>query len=558
MLALLLLNAGSRVGREQITEFLWAGRAPSSAVNVVQTYVRRLRAVLEPERSFRGPSVLLRSLPDGYLLDPEAAAIDLAEYRALVGAAGTAAVSGAAEAAAALLRRAAELRYGAPLADLGPAIRGRPEVVRLTHELAQSAIAWSALPAGTAALADLQEFAALLPMYETLHAALVRTLSAAGRRAEALAAYQAIRLRLREELGLDPAQELRRAHLEALAANPGRPAALSTGLSTGPPTGHLLGRDHDQHVLAGLVGGRRVLTLTGPGGVGKSALALAVAERAAPAYGGRLVLAELGHLPPSEVLGPVAGQVLGAPGVRHRDRATPDAAGVAAALPPRCLLVLDGAEQVLPGCAALAGHLVRARPDVDLLVTSRRPLDLVEETVWHVAPLAGEHSAELFLRAAARSAPRLDLTGDPGLVAELCRRLEHLPLALDLAAAQLRSLSPYELLDQLATTGYGLLRRTAADRPPHQRTLTASIERSIGLLTVPQNLLLFRLARLPGPFTLADAEEAVADLPGRSGAALLSDLVDHSMVQHEGDTFRLLLPIRHYMSAPAGAPASRC
>ncbi|MFF4624086.1 hypothetical protein [Nonomuraea jabiensis] len=74
---------------------------------------------------------------------------------------------------------------------------------------------------------------------------------------------------------------------------------------------------------------------------------------------------------------------------------------------------------------------------------------------------------------------------------------------------------------------------------------------------MPQNLLLFRLARLPGPFTLGDAEEAVADLPGRSGAALLSDLVDHSMVQHEGDTFRLLLPVRHYMSAPAGASVAR-
>lgn len=545
LLALLLLNAGGGVGRDEIAEFLWSGRPPASAVNVVQTYVRRLRLLLEPDRPARAQGTVLRSLRDGYLLDPEAAYLDLAAFRSLVLSAGEAERSGDLGWAGELLRRAARLRAGAPLEDLGAPVRSHPAVLRVRRELADAAITWARLLPEPEAIGELEALAVMLPLHESLHAALMRAMAATGRRADALSVFQAMRARLRDRMGVAPAEELRRARAEILVRQ--QPARPPRWVGPPPPEEPLIGREEDTRRLAELVDGRRVTTLTGPGGVGKTALALAVAGRVSARYGGNVAVVELGDLPVSAGIAPLASRILTTLGVRHT-AAQAGPAAVAEALPAHHLLVLDNAEHLLPAMAVLVEHVVRSRPRVGLLVTSRRPLDVAGETVWRVPPLRAADTAELLLRAAGRSTPLLDLSRDATLVRELCDPLDGLPLAVELAAARLRSMSPREMLDQIEATGYGVLRRDGPGRLPHQRALTTTVEWSIGLLTVPQHLLLSRLATLPGTFSLAAAEHACARHPTLPhAAALLSDLVDYSLVQREGAAFRLLRPVRRHL-----------
>lgn len=571
VLAVLALGAGASVSREAIIEFLWPDEPPPTAVNAVQTYIKRLRQILEPDRPSREPSRFLPAVPGGYLLAAAGDELDLIRFRSMIGSAREAEQHEEWDKAAELRHEALGLWQDRPLADLGPLIRLHPKVTALEQERLGAALDYFdvELAAGRAAavLPRIEEMAGGQPLHEPMQARLIRAYHACGRHAEALNVFGRVRERLRDELGVDPGSELRRAYEQVLRA--GEPQAAPRGGWHGPRpiTNDLVGRAGDLGRLGELLTTRRLITLTGSGGAGKTALGTEVARRVRDEFPAGVGVVELGSLAP-EAEGaeadpaPVAGAVATALGIRVGDRKVAVTA-VARALQGRELLImLDNAEHVVRGCAALVDHLVRACPSVTLLVTSRRPLGVAGETVWDVRPLPvppidGDDetlrscpSVELFLRRVADACPDLDLRDQITLVGRLCRRLDGLPLAIELAAARLRSMSLTDL-DIRLTRQPSVLSGGDTARLPHQRAVETTIEWSRRLLSPWQRLLLGRLSVLTGAFTL-DTAERVCGFPPLSAdevAPLLADLVESSLVhpvRHREYRYRLLVPIREF------------
>lgn len=572
VLGVLALNTGSVVSRETIMDFLWSDDPPPSAVNAVQTYVKRLRGVLEPERQRRAASRVLPAVRGGYLLAADPESVDLYRFRALAADGRHAAERGDVERASRLRERGIALA-DTPVADLGPMLRMNPRVTALEQELLGAALEYIdgefAAGRGGKVLPLIERLAGENPLHEPLQARLMLAYLAAGRQADALAVHERVRVRLRDDLGVDPGRELRQAHETVLHATEAGP---SGGAGRHGLAYDLVGRDGELRRLAGLVQSRRMVTLTGPGGTGKTALAGALAELAADRYADGTVTVELGRLPVEPDGGDrrgghVADAVSGALGLpRHRSGSA--TTGIAAALQgKRMLIVLDNAEHVVHDCGVLVDHLNRSCPSTTLLVTSRRPLGLAAETVWEVAPLAvpdadGDDagvaayaSVQLMLRRAAGSCPDLDLSGQLPLVARLCRRLDGLPLAIELAAARLRSMSLSDL-DHWLTRQPAVLSRTGTVGLPHQQTIDTTFEWSRRLLSPWQRLLLGRLSVLSGPFELDTVERVCgfAPLSASEIAPLLGDLVNSSLVQPvrgEQYRYRMLTSIREFARARA-------
>lgn len=311
---LLLLNTGRPVGREEIIDFLWGERPPATAVNTVQTYIKRLRQLMEPERVARRPSAVLRSEAGGYRLDLGEDAVDLLRFRALVSEARARPPA----VAAGLLGAALELRRGLPLEDLGGWVREVPAVVAVEREIVAAAL--QAAEAGAAEVGPvLADLSARFPLDEPLHVALMKAYRSAGRQAEALQVFERVRALLRDELGVDPGPELRRAHLALLATPPDPPvpepveAEDLAWAGRRPPAEELVGRASLLRRVTSLVPERRLVTLTGPGGVGKTTLALIAAGRLAHRYAGGTAVVELGAMPADPARGRTSGIVTCSP-----------------------------------------------------------------------------------------------------------------------------------------------------------------------------------------------------------------------------------------------------
>ncbi|TDE59531.1 LuxR family transcriptional regulator [Nonomuraea mesophila] len=314
-----------------------------------------------------------------------------------------------------------------------------------------------------------------------------------------------------------------------------------------------VGRARDVAELSALVHEERVITLSGVGGIGKTRLALRVAARAAPGFADGVWLVELARISrPALVVNELA-EVLGvrdeAPGnlldgLRVRLRAA------------RALIVLDNCEHLVERCAELVADLIASCPEPAFLLTSREPLRIPGELVWRVPPLElpDDHhpdaeSVLLFVERALAAGAR-GVTGSMDDVVRLCRALDGLPLALELAAARTSLLSPGRIADRIGDR-FGLL--TTGDRtaPARQRTLRATVEWSHDLLTPKERVLLRRLSVFAGMFDLRLAGRVCADgavLPAAELLDLLSALVDKSLVLHPGAAgrYRLLETIRQY------------
>ncbi len=428
---------------------------------------------------------------------------------------------------------------------------------------------------------------------------------------------------LAEELGVGPAPELRQAHLALLrsdqdvvtAAEPfdGQPDAPATVLPTPADTASVgsdpvrpdavsndagttdsgegstasvpwwIGRHPDPQAIVGrtaavaqlvaLVAGQRVVTLVGPGGAGKTALALATARAMVqptlpePVTVGVIVV-ECGRLPSERVAGDRADLIVEA--VRATINVRPTGEGSVLELVirqlrgRRPLLILDNAEHVRVSCMQVVDDLARACPSLRILVTSRRQLGLPSETVWEVEPLAlpptGETSPEalldspavqLFVDLARRARRTLDLSAQLETVALICRQLEGLPLAIELAATRLRAMSLQDLADRLSI-GAAEVGGSQDHRLPHQQALQATFEWSAQLLSPAERCLLGRLSIFPTAFDLAAAEEICSHsgLERAEIALLIANLVDQSMIQIIDDDqrtrYRLLNPIREF------------
>jgi predicted ATPase/DNA-binding SARP family transcriptional activator len=557
LLAVLLLADGRPVPADRLVEALWAGAPPGDPVNTVQTKVSQLR------RALGGPATVLRR-PGGYLLPLGPDDLDAHRFRELVRRArGAGPVD-----RAALLDEALGLWRGPVLADLGDPPFAVAAAARLTEErltaVEDRADARLATGSGADLVGELAALAVEHPSRERLHGLLMRALHRAGRQREALEVHAALRARLVAEAGLEPGPELARlqaailARDPALDAPPAPPAPPAPRLAAPAPLGPLFGRAEAVRDARARLAAGRLVTLTGPGGVGKTRLALAVAADL-PGEVAVVELAGVDRAGPGR--GRVAAAVAAALGV-HDGPADLDARLGAALRDRELVLVLDNCEQVVDEVAALVQRLVGAAPRLRVLTTSREPIGVPGEVLCEVPPLdvpapgaerpADSPAVALFAARAAAAAPGFVLdAGTAPVVAELCRRLDGLPLALELAAGRVRALGVRGVLDRLDDR-FRLLAGGPRGLPERQRTLRAVIDWSWRLLDAEERAVLRRLAVHPEGADLAAAEAVCADgsLPADRVLDVLARLVDRSLVVSRVDgpapRFRLLESVAAY------------
>ncbi|MEU9605844.1 BTAD domain-containing putative transcriptional regulator [Streptomyces sp. NPDC048057] len=600
LLAALLVREGRPATVDALVEDLWPQRRPAHPVRVLRAKVSQLRTALAAAGE-DGRNALI-SVPGGYRLAVAEEEADFLLFRAL--AARARAAAGPAEAVAALTE-ALGLWRGPALAEFADAPFAAPVVTRLTEEwltaLEEQAEHRLRLGEHHALADELGPTAREHPLRERLRGAHMRALYGAGRHAEALTAFEELRKHLAEELGARPGPELDTLHRDILRHAPGLATADDAGhrAALGPrsnlpaPVNGLIGRDEEVRRVRALLAEGRLVCLTGPGGVGKTRLALEVAAALEPDCPDGVRLVELGALTRADSsLDRVAEAV--AAGLGIRDRATAErgrpapAAHLAERLRgSRLLLVLDNCEHAIAPVARLVHLLLSCAPQLRCLVTSREPLRAEGEHVHEVAPLdtdggrppadlaSAPSAVRLFAARARAAAPHLRLDAQTlPLVASVCHRLDGLPLALELAAHRVRALGLSQLCAHLDDR-FRLLDGGHRTLPRRQQTLRAVIDWSWELLTEDERRVLRRLSAhadgcapeavraVAGDADLApDAPGDIASHRSRTGdpgtgsglggevLGPLSRLVEQSLVSvvetAQGPRYRLLESIAAY------------
>ncbi|MER7723713.1 BTAD domain-containing putative transcriptional regulator [Streptomyces sp. NPDC096323] len=553
LLAVLALRAGRTVPVAVLVDEVWDGDPPADAPGALQALVGRLRRALG--------HAAVASADSGYRLAAEPDSVDLYRFERLAADGARALEAGDPAKALSVLDDALGLWRGPALADLPDrhAVAARWSARRLD---ARRTRLTAALALGRADEV-LPELAALCdehPIDEPLQALRLRALRDAGRAAQALAAYDEVRTVLADRLGTDPGPELAALHAELLRQEPARPASRpSAPALPAAPQGNLrarltsfVGREHDIDALRGDLSRARLVTLLGPGGAGKTRLSQEAAESFDPAsWPDGVWLAELAPVDDPET---VPEAVLGALGARETVlrgagaeelRAAERSAGDRGAGEPlsrltehcsrrRMLLLLDNCEHVIEAAAALADHLLARCPGLTVLATSREPLGVPGEFVRPVEPLPDPTALRLLAERGAAALPGFRVDADEATAAaaaEICRRLDGLPLAIELAAARLRMLGPQQIADRLDDR-FRLLTSGSRTVLPRQQTLRAVVDWSWDLLAEDERTTLRRLSVFAGGCTLEAAEAVCADGPrhARDVAGLLGSLVDKSLV----------------------------
>ncbi|WP_053723925.1 BTAD domain-containing putative transcriptional regulator [Streptomyces sp. WM6378] len=559
LLTVLALRPGRAAPVGVLVGEVWGDEPPADAPAALQALVGRLRRALGHDAVFSADS-------GGYGLAAQPDDIDLHRFERLTADGARALEEGDPAKAATLLDDALALWTGSALADLPDpgALASRAEARRLDARRLRLAAALVLGRAGET-LAELAALCGSHPLDEPLHALRIRALRAAGRPAEALAAYESVRTTLAEELGADPGPELRAIHAELL-----NPAAVPAPAA--PVHGNLrarltsfVGREAELADIRGDLESARLVTLLGPGGAGKTRLSQEAADSAAECWPDGVWLAELAPVDdpagvPAAVLTAVGARktVLhsaGAEELRAADRHADDPVVRLAEHcgPRRMLLLLDNCEHVIGAAAELAEYLLARCPHLVVLATSREPLGVPGELVRPVEPLPTPYALRLLAERGAAARPGFRVEGDPDAAAEICRRLDGLPLAIELAAARLRILTPRQIADRLDDR-FRLLTSGSRTVLPRQQTLRAVVDWSWDLLEAPERAVLGRLAVFAGGCDLAAAEAVCAEDGGLDAPdvpAVLGSLVDKSLVVAAPDDtgemrYRLLETVAEY------------
>ncbi|WP_194817023.1 BTAD domain-containing putative transcriptional regulator [Nocardia sp. XZ_19_385] len=568
LLARLALAAGRPVSVDLLVDGLWGEEPPAEAAGALQALVSRLRKAL------RGVGAV-ELVAGGYRLSVRAEDVDAHRFEELAAQGRRELAAGRIEAAASVLRGALELWRGPALADVRDApfaelaagrladLRGSAAADRFDAELRSGGYA--------EVLADLETAGAERPLSERLAGLRMRALAAAGRQSDALAVYEQIRERLGDELGVDPSAELREIHLALLRGELDRSAMTRTVVSEAVVSRipvqrtSFVGREEELARVTALLAESRLVTLVGPGGAGKTRLSAEVVARHRAAQRGRVWFVPLAGV---RNAGELADAVVGAVGAR--DQRTSDAAAqgidriIGLLDVGEAILVLDNCEHHIEAAAELADQLLEELPDLRILATSREPLAITGESLFPLGPLripsgtpdlvdaAESPAVRLFVDRAVAVRPDFVLdaaTVNP--VLEICRRLDGVPLALELAAAKLRSMSADQIAQRLDDR-FRLLTTGSRTALPRQRTLLALVEWSWDLLDEPERALARRLSQFPGGATL-DALEAVCSddaLPADDVVYVIGALVEKSVVEVAGaERYRMLETIRAYAAA---------
>jgi predicted ATPase/DNA-binding SARP family transcriptional activator/Tfp pilus assembly protein PilF len=527
LLAILLLHANEVVSRDRLIDELWGEQPPASAPHSVEVYVSRLRKTLQAS----GGEQLLVTRAGGYLLLLEPDQLDVTCFERLLEEGRRALAAGNYERASERFADALALWRGPALGDLSErfavAAAARLEEGRVSA-LEQRLEADLDLARHRQLVGELETLVAEHPYRERLRAQLMLALYRCGRQAEALRAYQHARRTLAGELGLEPSHELKELEqailrqdvsLSPLAPRPGPSTRLPAQLTP------FLGRTLELAEIVALLqrADSRLLTLTGAGGSGKTRLALRAAAEAAADYPDGVSWVPLASLRDPALVPASIAQALAI----QDERELADRIGKR-----RLLLLLDNCEHLLAAAPALAQLLV-ACPNLKLLATSREPLHLAGEREYLVSTLREQEAVALFRQRAQAAEPE-------EAVLAICRRLDCLPLAVELAAARTKLLPPQALLQRLERR-LPLLTGGPRDAPERQRTLEATIAWSYDLLRESERRLFARLSVFAGGFTLEAAEQGCdGDLN------TLQALADKNLLRHDRERFGMLETIREY------------
>jgi predicted ATPase/DNA-binding SARP family transcriptional activator len=555
LLIALALRPGQVVPKATLVDWIWGENPPSDAANALQRLVSRLRKVL--------PDGVVEGQPNGYRLTVAPDAVDAVRFEHLVGQAGG-------DEDPRLLREALALWRGAAMQDIGlqdseafDAAVTRLEGLRLTA-LEDRFDAEVRRGHGAALVPELTDLVAAHPVRERLVGALMRALAAAGRNNEALLVYERTRENLADTLGADPSPELSALHVALLRGEVGRREENRKTNLRAELTSYV-GKDADVAAVRGLVAEHRLTTLVGPGGSGKTRLATETARTLLGDLPDGAWLVELAAISAD---GDVAQAALA--GLSLRDTLLGEASNmepterlVAAIREREVLLVLDNCEHVIESAATFAHRLLGECRRLRILATSREPLGITGEALWQVAPLAlpegnadpGEISsapAVRLLRDRA-SAVRKDFAVDANALSTMlrvCRALDGMPLAIELAAARLRTMSIEQLANRLDDR-FRLLTGGSRTALPRHRTLRAMVDWSWELLTDAERTVLRRLSVFWGGASLEAAERVCADdkVEAWEVLELLTALTEKSLLVAEGDSaprYRMLGTIKEY------------
>ncbi|MQM26440.1 BTAD domain-containing putative transcriptional regulator [Glycomyces albidus] len=560
LLARLALEPGRHVTAAALIDALWPDAEPANAPGALHTQLSRLRRLLG-DRVVHGPG--------GYRLTR--VETDVEEFERTAARAESASREDSPAAVRDLAEAALALWRGPALAGLEPRgfadaavvrLDGRREAVAALHIEARLR-----LDGADAVLADLAARHAADPLRERDAARYMRALAASGRRAEALAVYEKVRARLADELGVDPSPVLADAHLDVLRGiEPALPEAPANRLPQ--PLTACIGREDELAELPALLARHRLVTLTGPGGTGKTRLAVEAAHRLAAA-GHAVRMVELAPVQDPGRLPEVVGDAIGS-GESILARGSDDpATRLVESLRGRDLvLVVDNCEHLVGAAAELLSHLLGRAPGLRVLATSREALGIGGETVLGVGPLPlperAEPLADLLDHAAIRLFAERGRQSDAAFtvdesnaatVLEVCTALDGLPLAIELAAARLGGMTLADLAARLGDR-FGLLARGPRTAEPRQRTLRAVVDWSWDLLEPAERLVLARMSVFAGGADLDAACEVCS-----ATADDITGLVDKSLVQRlPGGRYRLLETVRDYAAArlaEAGETAER-
>ncbi|MFL5643058.1 MAG: BTAD domain-containing putative transcriptional regulator [Chloroflexota bacterium] len=532
LLAALLLEANRPVSPARLSEALWGDDPPPAAEASLQAHVSRLRRELGADR--------VVTQPGGYLVRAAVGELDVRSFEHELAAATRAAGLSRWDEAADGFRRALDLWRGPALADipcsgyLGPA-GARLEELRLT---ATESRIDADLELGRHA--DLTaELAALVrehPLRERLWRQLMLALYRSGRQADALAAYRRLRLALVEELGIDPSPDIQRLEGRILRQDP-----TLDGPGPGPilplhrlpvPSTSLVGRRDELDRAVATLRVHRLLTLTGPGGVGKTRLAILVAHALLADFPDGVLFVDLSN---TRVAAEVIARIGEATGGGERPAAVIG--------DRRILLVLDNFEQVVDAAPSIAELLERC-PSLHILVTSRTPLRIRGERQLDVPPLPRAAGIALFED---RSRAGLySVESDEAVLDDIVGRLDGLPLAIELAAAHVRVLSAEALRDRLADR-LTLLTAGPRDAPERHRTLRETIAWSYDLLSTSARSA-FRALSIPA----AGFDLAAAEAIGATDLETIAELVDQSLLRRADDRYSMLETIREFAAERAG------
>jgi predicted ATPase/DNA-binding SARP family transcriptional activator len=567
LLAALLAQYGEVVSTDRLCDALWGDDPPPSAAATLQSHISRLRRLLAPEAE-------IAARPPGYALTADVGVVDAVEFVTSIAAASAppapSAASGLEERLAAVEDALAAWRGRAfeGVADLEWA---RAEAVRL-EELRLGALeelidGRLTLGQEGRVIGELERLVVTHPLRERFWRQLVLALYRTGRQAEALRRANDVRVMLREELGLDTSAELRELEARILADDPSlrataRVAATATAGRVGAHEAtRFVGRHADIEAVDALLRREHLVTLVGPGGVGKTRLALRSADLLRGEFADGVAVVELAEVSDGASTSDAVATVLD---IQQRQHLSVEDSVIELLRDSEVLVVFDNCEHLVEDVARLVARLRSSCPGVSVLATSREPLGIAGECVWSVEPLALplaeeldlEHvvaspAVQLFVDRAVSALPSFELTAaNAGAVAEICRRLDGLPLALELAAPRLRMMGP-EVLAERLDRRFALLTEDRRGVDARHRTLRAVVDWSHDLLPAEEQAVFARLSMFAAGFDLRAAEAVCAadGTPSASVVGLLANLVDRSMVQvvdRDEPRYRLLEMLRDY------------